>query len=80
MDAWLRSARDAVTAASDVPASELELSADDERLLLQAARIAAHDSGDRTNAPLLCYLLGLAAAKSGASLEALTGSVRANTD
>ena len=78
MDAWLRSARDAVAAASDVPAPELELTADDERLLLRAARIAAHDSDDRTNAPLLCYLLGLAAGKSGASLEVVAGAVRPN--
>jgi hypothetical protein len=78
VDAWLRSARDAVAAASDVPAPELELTADDERLLLRAARIAAHDSDDRTNAPLLCYLLGLAAGKSGASLEAVAGGVRPN--
>jgi hypothetical protein len=80
VDAWLRSARDAVAAASDVPASELELSADDERLVLQAARIAAHDSEDRTNAPLLCYLLGVAAGKSGASLETVADSVRAKAD
>lgn len=26
--------------------------------LLKIARIAAHTSGDRTNAPLLCYVLG----------------------
>jgi hypothetical protein len=28
--------------------------------LLDLARIAAHESGDRTNAPLLCYLVGRA--------------------
>ena len=28
--------------------------------LLEVARIAAHESGDRRNAPLLCYLLGRA--------------------
>jgi hypothetical protein len=51
MDAWLRRA---VAAAG----GDVELSADDEQTLLDLARIAAHESGDRTNAPLLCYLLG----------------------
>jgi hypothetical protein len=51
MDAWLRGA---VAAAG----SEVELSPEDEATLLDLARVAAHASGDRTNAPLLCYLLG----------------------
>jgi hypothetical protein len=51
MDAWLRGA---LTAAG----GEVELSPEDEQTLLDLARIAAHSSGDRTNAPLLCYLLG----------------------
>ena len=51
MDAWLRGA---VTAAG----GEVELSPEDEQTLLDLARVAAHASGDRTNAPLLCYLLG----------------------
>ncbi len=28
--------------------------------ILDLARIAAHDGGQKTNAPLLCYLVGLA--------------------
>jgi uncharacterized protein DUF6457 len=28
--------------------------------LLELARVAARESGDRTNAPLVCYLVGLA--------------------
>jgi hypothetical protein len=51
MDAWLRRAVAAT-------GSEVELSADEEQTLLDLARIAAHESGDRTNAPLLCYVLG----------------------
>ncbi len=51
MDAWLRDALAAM-------GGEVELSTDDERTLLDLARTAAHESGDRTNAPLLCYLLG----------------------
>ena len=75
MDAWLQSARDAVATAAGVPASELELGASDVRTLLDLARVAAHDSGERTNAPLLCYLIGLAAARSDAGLDALADAV-----
>jgi Domain of unknown function (DUF6457) len=74
MDAWLREARDAVAAAAGVPASELELSDDEAATLLDLARIAAHDSGERTNAPLLCYLVGRA--QGGASLDDLAEAVR----
>jgi hypothetical protein len=70
VDPWLQSARDAIARKSGVPAAELELSAADVRTLLDLARVAAHDSGERTNAPLLCYLLGLAVG-GGAELSAL---------
>jgi hypothetical protein len=36
------------------------LSEADEKTLLELARVAAHESGERRNAPLLCYLLGRA--------------------
>jgi Domain of unknown function (DUF6457) len=42
--------------------------------LLEIARVAAHESGDRRNAPLLCYLLGRAA--SGAEFDALAEAIR----
>lgn len=74
MDAWLRDARDAVAAAAGVSPSELELSDGDVTTLLDLARIAAHDSGERTNAPLLCYLVGRA--QVGASLDDLAEAVR----
>ena len=54
---------------------ELELTPDDARILLDLARAAAHDSGQRTNAPLLCYLVGLAAAKSAAGLDEIAIAV-----
>ncbi len=60
MDAWLTAARDAVARAAGVPPEELELSRDDIKTLLELARVAAHDSGHRINAPLLCYLVGRA--------------------
>jgi hypothetical protein len=75
MDAWLRAVRDAVAEAAGVERSSLELSPSDEAAILDLARIAAHDSGERTNAPLLCYLVGRAAA-AGANLDELAGAVR----
>jgi hypothetical protein len=77
MDAWLRDARDSLATAAGVPPEELELSDDDVRELLELARIAAHDSGERTNAPLLCYLVGRA--RSGASLDALADIIRSSS-
>jgi Domain of unknown function (DUF6457) len=74
MDDWLTRVRDAVAEAADVPAPELELDADAERTLLDLARIAAHKSGERTNAPLLCYLVGRA--QGAADLEALAAAAR----
>jgi Domain of unknown function (DUF6457) len=52
MDTWLRTATDAIGGG--------DLSEDDISELLDIARIAAHKSGDRTNAPLICYLIGRA--------------------
>ena len=75
MDAWLSRARDAVASASGLEPSQLEVDAKEERTLLALARIAAHVSGDRTNAPLLCYLVGRAVG-SGASLEQVAEAVR----
>jgi hypothetical protein len=60
MDAWLTAARDALADASGMARDELDLDDEAERELLDLARIAAHESGERTNAPLLCYLIGLA--------------------
>lgn len=75
MDAWLTAARDAVAAAAGVAPEELELSEEDAATLLDLARIAAHESGERTNAPLLCYLVGLAE-RSGRDLDSLADAVR----
>ena len=60
MDEWLTQARDALAAVTGAEPAELELSDADADTLLDLARIAAHTSGARTNAPLLCYLLGRA--------------------
>jgi hypothetical protein len=75
VDDWLTRARDALAEAAGIDPAELELDADDERTLLDLARIAAHASGERTNAPLLCYLVGRAT-RGGASLDELADAVR----
>ena len=77
MDTWLTDTRDALAAAANVEAAQLELSDDDARTLLDLARIAAHVSGDRTNAPLLCYLVGRAQGERG--LDELADAVRRST-
>jgi hypothetical protein len=74
MDEWLTAARDAIAKTASVPAEELELGDEDARTLLQLARIAAHESGERTNAPLLCYLVGRA--HPHATLDDLAAAVR----
>jgi hypothetical protein len=77
MDQWLSDARDALTKASGVPAERLELDDETVRELLELARVAAHDSGERTNAPLLCYLVGRA--QNSAPLDELADAVRRST-
>jgi hypothetical protein len=78
MDAWLSDAREALAGAAGVPPAELELSDQDAAALLDLARIAAHESGERTNAPLLCYLVGRAR-REGADLDTLVDAVRSNS-
>ena len=54
-----------------------ELSDAEQETLLDLARIAAHESGDRTNAPLLCFLLGRAQGQK--SLDELAEIVRSTS-
>jgi Domain of unknown function (DUF6457) len=76
VDEWLTTARDALAASSGVPPAELELDAATTATLLELARLAAHESGDRRNAPLLCFLLGRAAAAGTVDLGVLADAVR----
>jgi hypothetical protein len=76
VDEWLTTARDALAEASGVPAAELELDVPTTATLLELARLAAHESGDRRNAPLLCYLAGRAAGAGAADVDALADAVR----
>jgi hypothetical protein len=71
VNAWLTSAAEALGV--EVP------SPGDADALLDLARVAAHESGDRRNAPLLCYLVGLAAARTGTSVDDLAAAVRRST-
>ena len=68
MDTWLVRVCDAIAEATAIPARDLELDDSDVRELLNLARIAAHESGERTNAPLLTYLAGVAVGR-GAELD-----------
>ena len=67
-------ARVADSAGLDVAMLRLDDSEADE--LLRLAGVAAHSSGDRTNAPLLCHVLGRAVAL-GAPLDSLARVVDA---
>jgi hypothetical protein len=77
VDEWLTRARDALAAEGDVDPATLELSDADTDILLDLARIAAHVSGERTNAPLLCYLVGRA--RGERSLDEIAEALRRST-
>ena len=77
VDDWLTNARDALASEADLAPHELDLDETDTRTLLDLARIAAHKSGDRTNAPLLCYLVGRA--QGDRDLGSLAAAVRRST-
>jgi hypothetical protein len=77
VDQWLSQARDTLAGASGMPVDRLELDDQAVDVLLELARVAAHESGERTNAPLLCYLVGRA--QDGGTLEDLADAVRRST-
>ena len=80
MNDWLTTNAEAVAAATGLEPGRLRLSSADETALLDVARVAAHDSGDRTNAPLLCYLAGLAVGLSGSELGIAAAAVTTSAD
>jgi hypothetical protein len=65
---WLEDARQRLERGVE-NAGELVLSSRDAEALLELARIAAHESGERTNAPLVCFLVGLAVGRGTATVE-----------
>ena len=60
MSEWLDEARGRLAEAVGEDVAAYELSEADVERILDLARVAAHESGERTNAPLLSYLVGLA--------------------
>jgi hypothetical protein len=75
---WLITRADALAEGTGIDRAALELSPEEIETLLDLAAHAAHESGARTNAPLLCYLLGRARA-GAASLEELDQIVRSTS-
>ncbi len=70
MDDWLRRVAAAI-------GSDETLSGEDADTLLKIARIAAHESDDRRNAPLLAYLIGRS--RGDAPLAEILEKVRASS-
>jgi Domain of unknown function (DUF6457) len=71
MDGWLEEARGKLAEAVGEELAAYDLTRAEMDELLELARIAAHESGERTNAPLLCYLVGLAHGRHGGELSDL---------
>jgi hypothetical protein len=65
---WITEMTLHLASVTNLDAADLLLDADARQTLLDLAGVAAHTSGDRTNAPLLCHVLGRAIAR-GATLE-----------
>ena len=78
MNEWLSERADVLAQAAGVERDTLDLDEAQIEALLDIAGFAAHDSGARTNAPLLCYLLGRVQA-GGASFEELAQAVRTSS-
>jgi len=60
---------------------DIRLSGDEQRALLELARVAAHTSGDRRNAPLVTYLVGVARGRGDErSVEQLVAEIAGDVD
>ena len=79
MDEWLKDARDRIAAVTGEDPGSLSLDENEVGEILELARVAAHESGERTNAPLICYLAGLAAGRGGATAEDVLDAARGHT-
>jgi len=71
MDRWLEEARSKLAAKVGEEPAAYDLTQSEVDELLELARLAAHVSGERINAPLLCYLVGLAHGRHGVDLSEL---------
>ena len=72
---WINDLTNQIADAHGLDPQSISVSESESELLLELAGIAAHTSGARTNAPLLCHVLGRARSQ-GISLEALSETVR----
>ena len=72
---WISEVSLHIASATGLDPASLLLDALDAETLLDLAGVAAHTSGERTNAPLLCHVLGRARAQ-GVPLDALDRAVR----
>lgn len=73
---WLQRITVSLAQQGGIDAAPLELTDEDRTLILDVARTASHTSGDRRNAPLLCYVLGLAAS-GGVTLDQAAAIINA---
>ena len=78
MNEWLARQADALAEGTGIERAALELSPREIDTVLDLAAHAAHESDARTNAPLLCYLLGRARG-GAASLDELEQIVRSTS-
>jgi hypothetical protein len=67
---WISDITARIAAATGIEMNALIVDPADAETLLRLAAVAAHESGERTNAPLLCHVLGRAVAL-GAPLDEL---------
>jgi hypothetical protein len=76
---WFDNARQSLAEAVGESGADYELSLADVERLLELARVAAHESDDRTNAPLISYLVGVARGRHpDRTLEELIAAARAS--
>jgi Domain of unknown function (DUF6457) len=75
---WITEMALRLAANSGLDPAALLVDATDAEVLLELAGVAAHTSGERTNAPLLCFVLGRAVAQ-GATLDDLARLIRADS-
>jgi hypothetical protein len=72
---WTSAAVDRLVAAIGGDAAAYSLEESEIEALLDLARVAAHQSGAKANAPLICYLVGLARGRHpDRQLDELVGS------
>jgi len=76
---WIGDITAALATATGIDAATLSVDDPTRETLLDLAGVAAHTSGDRTNAPILCHVIGRALA-SGATLAQCEQVVRAFAD